>query len=156
MKPVHPKQAKRLAKSETIFKICPCCATEWPTKSKLLSDPSLKLHGYQRSYKNRETGLLLFTHLNPSCGSTMGLAVSEFSDLYTGDNYCVGKALSPECPRDCADPNFAAQLGTFCECGYVHDIMISIRTLQGAYRSPNRKRADHLLNNYPFFQMNER
>ncbi|MGD0586407.1 MAG: hypothetical protein ABSA86_11655 [Oryzomonas sp.] len=132
MKPVYPKQAKRLAKSAAIFKICPCCATEWPTKIKLLSDPSLKLHGYQGSYKNRETGVLLFTHLNPSCGSTMALDVSEFSDLYTGATYCVGKALSAEYPRYCVDPNFSAQRGTFCECGYVRDIMCTIRTLQTA------------------------
>lgn len=132
MKRVYPKRTKRLTKSATIFKTCPCCATEWPTKSTLLSDPSLKLHGYQRSYKNREVGVLLFTHLNPSCGSTMALDVSEFSDLFTGANYCVDKALSPECPRYCVDPNFAVQRDTFCECGYVRDIMCSIRTLQAS------------------------
>lgn len=106
-----------------VFKVCPSCATEWQTRLDFLSDQSLILNGYQVSLRSLEKGLLLFTHDKDICRSTMGIYVTEFLDIYTGEKYAENRALSPECPRYCIDEKRFDRCNVHCECAFVREII---------------------------------
>jgi len=67
--------------------------------------------------------MLLFTHLKPDCKSTMGIPVTKFFDLYTGERYTENKALSPECPRYCVDEKRFDRCAVLCECAFVREVI---------------------------------
>ncbi len=65
------------------FKQCPLCGKVWNTIDEFLSDKELHLNGYQGNMKRlldgRERfGLLLFTHCNEQCGTTLAFEPSVF------------------------------------------------------------------------------
>lgn len=113
------------------FRTCPSCGASWNTRHEFLSDPSVVLNGYQASFKNLETGLLLFTHHRDGCRTTMGVGVTEFLDLYSGKRYGENRALSPECPRYCIDEKRLDRCDVLCECAFVREIVQKIVELKG-------------------------
>jgi len=92
-----------------------------------MSDPAIRLDGYQFNSFNLENGLFLFTHRVIGCGTTMSISVLEFQDLYTGPRYPEKRALLPECPRYCLDEKNLDRCDQFCECAYAREIMQLIR-----------------------------
>ena len=110
-----------------VFKTCSCCSTAWKTRNEFLSDPYLKLNGYQICMVDLEYGLFLFTHLVEGCFSTIAINIFAFSDLYDGLKYRENRALSPECPRYCIDEQNLERCESLCECAYVREIMQIIK-----------------------------
>lgn len=113
-----------------MFKTCPNCKTEWESRDDFLADESVELNGYQVSLKNLPSGLFLFTHMHDSCKSTMGIHVTDFNDMYTGERYAINKALSPECPRYCIDEKRMDRCDVHCECAFVREIINIIRNIR--------------------------
>lgn len=66
------------------FKRCSLCDAVWETRDEFLGDPDLQLNGYQFTSRNltqyRGGGLLLYTHRNRSCGTTLALSVRKFKE----------------------------------------------------------------------------
>lgn len=116
--------------TDHIFKTCPSCSKSWATREDFLSDGLVELNGYQVSMRSLEKGLFLFTHMSDNCHSTMGIYVSEFSDLFTGTRYSENKALSAECPRYCEDEKRLDRCSAKCECAYIREIL-HIINIQG-------------------------
>jgi len=104
---------------------------QWRTRQDFLADKTIKLNGYQVSFKNIEAGLLLFTHMLDECRTTMGVPVSEFLDFYRGERFTENKALSPECPRYCIDKNRLDRCSARCECAFVREIIQHVVTFNG-------------------------
>ena len=76
-------------KSGRPFKCCSMCQRKWETKEDFLSDPHVKLDGYQWNRKVALVrypagGLLIFTHLCDDCGTSLGIAASDFKDAVPG------------------------------------------------------------------------
>lgn len=67
-----------------LFKRCTMCNAEWRTKDDFLSDPELRLNGYQFtsfSFRNsRDGGVLLFTHHRDACGTTLAVFAQQFKE----------------------------------------------------------------------------
>lgn len=122
-----------MTESVAAFKVCPCCATIWETRSKFLSDPTLKFNGYQIFRPELERGLFIFTHLKEKCYSTLSIKILEFHDLYTGSRYNENKALSEDCPRYCLDENNLNRCDALCECAYVREISAIINSAKPVF-----------------------
>jgi predicted amidophosphoribosyltransferase len=67
------------------FKRCPFCGREWETREDFLSDCHNRLNGYQcnsgriRSGE-RVDGMLVFTHYDEHCGTTLAVPAARFRD----------------------------------------------------------------------------
>ena len=110
-------------KSNEHFKQCPCCFEGWQTIDAFIKDPSLVLNGYKADFEALEYGLFFFTHLKPSCRSTMAIAVKDFMALYKGPRYVQRKTGLPGCPGHCLDMDQLDRCGQACECAFVREIM---------------------------------
>ena len=112
---------------ETVFKTCSCCGVSWPTRESFLSDPYLRVDGYQSDFEFLEEGLFFLTHCKDDCHSTMTIPAREFADLYSGCRYPQSKALSQECPRYCVDKEQLARCDAYCECAYVREVLSIVK-----------------------------
>jgi hypothetical protein len=108
----------------TMFKVCPKCGAQWPTRDHLLSDPELVLVGYQANFKAIETGILLFNH---TCRTTLALQAAAFRDLYDGPVYVERATGSSECGGHCLHKEDLAPCPARCECAYVRHILQLIK-----------------------------
>ncbi|MFP4458937.1 MAG: hypothetical protein ACLFSQ_05055 [Candidatus Zixiibacteriota bacterium] len=64
---------------KNIFHKCPSCGKIWRTRDEFLDDPDLVVIGYQENYPQPGQGFFLFNH---NCGTTTGVSVDKFADLY--------------------------------------------------------------------------
>ena len=65
----------------TCFKTCSKCGFVWPEKASFLSDPNLRMIGYQADFEELMAGTFLFDHI---CGTTLAIMADDFQDLYDG------------------------------------------------------------------------
>jgi hypothetical protein len=108
--------------NKKLYKICSCCKKTWTTKQDFLADISIVLNGYQADIRSLDKGLLLFTHIEDGCNTTMATSVTEFKYLYKGARYIENKALFPECPRYCIDEKMLNRCEVKCECAFEREI----------------------------------
>jgi hypothetical protein len=115
------------------FKGCSYCKLNWMSRDDFLSDPDIKLIGYQPHYKNMEEGLFLFNHLG--CNSTLSIVSQKFRDLYTGPLYTSSKLEDDklnydDCPDFCLFKNKMKGCLQQCERAFVSEI-IQVITIWG-------------------------
>jgi hypothetical protein len=108
-----------------IFKVCPKCAAQWPTREDYLGDAGLRLIGYQANFQSLEAGILLFNH---SCGTTLAIMAEDFKDLYDGPIFVERATGSSECGGHCLHKEDLGPCPARCECAYVRHIVTLIRT----------------------------
>ncbi len=81
------------------FKRCTLCGTVWLTKDEFLSDPELRLNGYQFTSLNfrnsHRGGVLLFTHRNQACGTTLAIYAQILKERLTGPESGGTECRSP-------------------------------------------------------------
>ena len=61
-----------------MFEACPMCNEVWVTREAFLSDPRVAVVGYQADFEALETGLFLFNHREPGCGTTLVIEAGRF------------------------------------------------------------------------------
>jgi hypothetical protein len=67
------------------FKTCPLCGKTWESREAFLNDRLTRLNGYQCNSKRLRQGLpaegiLVFTHFEDECGTTMALPAASFKE----------------------------------------------------------------------------
>ena len=80
------------------FKRCTMCQHIWATREDFLSDPLIRVDGYQVDFEKLEYGLFYFTHEKEGCFSTMALVAADFLDLYKGEKYEARRPGLYDCP----------------------------------------------------------
>ena len=105
----------------TPFKTCPSCGKSWKDRTSFLDDPATRAHGYLPDFDHLDSGVFFITHMVDDCQSTMGVTVSEFSDLYSGPRYKERRTLKEECPRYCKDQ--LSRCEAKCECAFVREVL---------------------------------
>ena len=110
-----------------MFLACPMCKERWMTREALLSDPRLVVVGYQADLESLETGLFLFNHRAPRCGTTLAIEAGSFVDLVAGPIYTSSLTGTDECPDYCLTPGELRPCPAECECAYVRDVLQVIR-----------------------------
>lgn len=116
------------ANSDTSFKTCPMCNTEWASMEDFFADPTLSFNGYQANFGMLGEGIFFFTHDTNTCGSTMGIKVRTFASLFNGQKYSSSKALSKDCPRLCLDQGNLERCNAHCENAFAREISYIIQT----------------------------
>jgi hypothetical protein len=66
-----------------MFKRCSFCGKQWETREEFLADNALRLEGYQWDSLQVANGLpaegmLVFTHAEPQCGTSLAVAARNF------------------------------------------------------------------------------
>ncbi len=108
-----------------LFKKCTQCGHEWKSRSQFLSDPEVKLVGYQANYRELEEGLFLFNH---SCKTTLSIKAQFFIDLYDGPIFQDRLTDSEECYGYCSARDNLLQCSNKCECAYVRETLHIVET----------------------------
>ena len=111
------------------FMTCGNCRKAWPTQDSFLSDPGIRIIGYQAAFAALETGGFLFNH---SCGTTLALPVSRFRNLHHGPIFQTRQTGTDQCPGHCLNSDNLSPCPAQCECGFVREIIQVIR----AYPAP--------------------
>jgi len=96
--------------------------------SDFLSDPQLKLNGYQVHFDDLEGGVFFFTHLHADCLTTMAIEVTAFLSL--NDRPLLAKRDEQLCTGSdfCVHQNDLQPKPAKCECRWVREILQTIRT----------------------------
>jgi len=109
------------------FKICTCCSKPWKTLEDFLTDPELKLVGYQVAFEDLEGGLFYFNHHHKNCGTTLAIPVKEFTSLSIRPIMASSCGEPDGCPGLCVRHGALEPCPVECECVWVREIMQVIR-----------------------------
>jgi len=102
------------------FKTCPNCGCCWPDRERFLSDPALRLIGYQPNFATLKAGLFLFNH---ACGTTLAVPAEAFAALYHGPIFQTRLDGREGCAGHCQHEGDLAPCPAACECAYVRAIL---------------------------------
>ena len=105
------------------FKICMNCSADWKTLDDFLSDPELKLAGYQVAFEDLEGGLFYFNHCREKCGTTLALPVKEFTSLSPLPILTRRGTVPDSCIGLCVRRSELMPCPVACECVWVREIM---------------------------------
>ena len=110
---------------ETVpFKVCMTCSASWKTLEDFLSDPELKLVGYQVAFEDLEEGLFYFNHRRQNCGTTLAIPVKDFTALSLRPIVTCRTTPQEECsPGLCVRQGSLEPCPVACECVWVREIM---------------------------------
>ena len=116
------------------FKECPSCHHAWREREEFLSDPTLRVVGYQANMANMMAGLFLFQHDVPECGTSLAIAAEEFADMHRGPIFEKCLYGTDRCPGYCMSSQSLLPCPAKCECAYVRDVLQEIRLRLAAAR----------------------
>lgn len=102
------------------FKKCSKCGFVWPEKASFLSDPNLRMIGYQACFDELMAGLFLFNHI---CGTSLAIKADDFQDLYDGPIYTERLNGTKKCGGYCLHKDDLSPCPEKCECAYVREIV---------------------------------
>lgn len=110
-----------------VFKKCNVCLTKWGSRDSFLTDPEIKVIGYQANFKDLHRSLFYFNHKKEGCGTSLAITIDEFLDMYKGDIHpSLLRGLKP-CPRHCENVNDLSPCSQECSCAYVRDVLQLIK-----------------------------
>ncbi len=102
------------------FKKCSMCGFEWRERLSFLSDPTLRIIGYQSDFDQLMAGLFLFTH---SCGTSLSIPAEHFEDLSRGPIFIERLNGTETCPGYCLHKDDLRPCQAKCQCAYVREIV---------------------------------
>lgn len=108
------------------FKRCSACSQVWQGRDDFFSDPEVALVGYQALGPDPEEGMLLFNHLG-GCGTTMGMWVSKFEDMWSGTRHAELLRHSDACERHCYHTNDLERCSNSCSGAWVREVLQVVR-----------------------------
>ena len=107
-----------------MFRICSCCNHKWKTRDDFLSDPDVKIIGYQANFEVLKAGLFFFNH---DCGTTLALYADLFADLYQGPIFQERLQGGEDCPGYCLNKDDLEPCPAACECAFVREIIQCVK-----------------------------
>ena len=107
-----------------MFKQCNMCKEVWRDCSEFLSDPDVKLFGYQATPEKLEAGLFYFHH---SCNNTIIIDVEVFTYLYDGEIFNDNFSGTDKCAEFCLHKYELDPCPNKCECAYVREVLQIVR-----------------------------
>ena len=110
-----------------MFETCPMCNEVWRSRETFLADPQVVVTGYQADFDDLETGIFLFNHRGPRCGTTLAVEARGFADLAPGPIYEENLRGTEECPEYCLRVDDLSPCPAHCECAYVRDVLQVVR-----------------------------
>jgi len=121
--PSTPNQRTRIMNNADSYEQCNLCHTEWRTLDDLLSDPEVRLNGYQPCFQLPDAGLFLFTHDLDHCHATVALPVIDFQHLYTGSRHTRLMVGDAGCLLHCLNQHDLSPCTNPCAMAWVRHIL---------------------------------
>jgi hypothetical protein len=109
------------------FKICSNCRRRWTDRDEFLSDPDVRLLGYQVNFEELQAGLFLFSHDMDGCRTTVALEAERFTDMHRGPIFEIRLTNTAECPGYCLRKESLDACGNACECAYVREVLQKVK-----------------------------
>lgn len=110
------------------FLTCSMCKAVWETRDAFLTDPAIRLAGYQADFEQLTLGLFLFNHL--ACETTLSIHAKAFEDLYDGPVFDRRAMGTEECPGHCLNRDNLEPCPVRCECAYIREILQKVRHIE--------------------------
>jgi hypothetical protein len=101
------------------FKKCSKCRFVWRERTSFLTDPNVKMVGYQVHFEKLKAGLFLFDH---SCRTTMAVEAGKFQDLYDGPMFADNLTGTEDGEDRCLQLTDLHPCRLKCECTYVRNV----------------------------------
>jgi hypothetical protein len=109
------------------FKTCTNCGHIWQTMEDFLSDQTLQLAGYQAHFDDLLGGLILFTHAQEDCYTTLAIEVRQFTSLTRRPILNVRTHQPDGCKEICMREGTFDPCPIKCECSWVREILQTIK-----------------------------
>jgi len=103
------------------FKTCSMCGKVWRSRQDFLADQEIICIGYQPEFQDVELGLFQFNHA--TCGTTLAISASRFTDLHTGPVFEARLTGTTECPGYCLRQDDLRPCPARCSCAYVREVL---------------------------------
>ncbi|MEW6535363.1 MAG: hypothetical protein AB1454_07045 [Candidatus Auribacterota bacterium] len=110
----------------SVFKQCPYCKHCWSDRDEFLSDPTVKITGYQVHYHNILEGLYTFLHTADDCKASLSLPVWLFVDMHDGTLHDFLLAGTSKCEGKCKRVEDIRMCSQKCSCSYARNIIQKI------------------------------
>ena len=109
------------------FKQCRVCLRCWEELTNFVTDRSLEVNGYQASFDDVEEGLILFTHLEEGCHTTLAVRAGELKKLYSGPKYEMRNTGKESCEGHCLNTGDVGPCAAECDMRWVREVLQILR-----------------------------
>jgi len=104
------------------FKKC-ICGHVWASREAFMSDPNIKLLGYQVDFEVLKEGYFLFNHLVSGCQTTLSIPAGIFFNFYSGPIFAERLVGTKECEGHCLRGDDLQRCPQKCECAFVREVL---------------------------------
>jgi hypothetical protein len=107
------------------FKTCPACGKCWSSRNDLLSDPTIRLLGFQPGANGFRSGLFLFHHR--TCGTTLATELGALESLSRLPVFALSQCTENFAPAYCLARLGGKPCPLYCVCEFVSEVLAIIR-----------------------------
>ena len=115
--------AKQLAE----FKSCRVCGKKWDSLLDFVVDPLLRVEGYQAGFTDPNKGLIMVTHCEDGCGTTLAVQAELLKDLYDGPEHLERFTGKEPCRRYCLQRHLLQECDVHCDMAWVRHALQWLR-----------------------------
>ena len=119
------------------FKTCSKCGKIWNSISDYILDKTLVINGYQANFVQPENGLILATHHEYDCDSTLSVYAQSIRHLSASETYQTLNKGKDTCKMLCVDQGNLEYCGAECSMAWVREVIQYMRE----HRMPEGYRA---------------
>ena len=112
------------------FKSCRVCGEVWRDISDFILDPALRVEGYQACFANPPMGLVMVTHCNDDCGTTLAIKAQELKALYNGPEHLQRHTGGERCHSYCLQHNILEECDVDCDMAWARQALQWLRRRQ--------------------------
>ena len=116
-----------IADDTTAFKCCTVCGCTWDSLRDFVTDSTLRVDGYQACFANPQAGLVMVTHCEDHCGTTLGLMVGALRPLYDGPEHQESYYGREPCRELCLRHNILEECDVDCEMAWARTALQWLR-----------------------------
>ena len=107
------------------FKLCPKCGQAWESCVELLTDPEVRLLGYQPRANGHRDGFFMFNHTR--CDTSFGVSLPSFKSLCPLPLLSSAQGMLPNAPEFCLAARERKPCPSECVCAFVQKVSLTIR-----------------------------
>lgn len=109
------------------FKRCTVCEKTWIDLRDFMTDPELRVEGYQACFLDPAAGLVLVTHCREDCGTTLSIRVEALKVLYDGPEHLERYTGTEQCNTFCLLRNMLEECDVHCEMAWARKALQWLR-----------------------------
>lgn len=105
------------------FKSCTLCPATWADAEDFIRDRDLRVEGYLAAFSDPADGLILVTHCQQGCGTTLAIRAGALRHLYHGPQHTEHHAGQEDCRGLCLNREALQACDVDCDMAWVREII---------------------------------